>query len=991
MKNLVYTTIISNLIILATITGLKAQSNSSVPKNITTALAGFTENKGQFTNQNQNSRSIIMFEYKAENFKLILRNDGFSYQLISTVPANSVNTESGDVSPLEDDDEMKEKPENILVDGIHIDFVGANKLISVEGREQNSWYFNYYNSNIPITNVHTFQKVIYHEVYKGIDLVFYFRKGNTGNPIPEYDWIIHPNGKVKDISLNYSGAKEMRIRKDGSLFLGSNIGFVAESKPVIKGETEKTNTNACFVLNGTTLSFGNIKELKDQTIIIDPFLTWGVYLGGPAKELPDQIAVDANGNVYVTGRTKSHELFVKGILVATNKEDVDNDVFLAKFDVNGELKWCTCYGGARDEKGFCIAIDPQTQEVFISGKTSSKGKIAFNCTDTTDYKTDTTYGGSFDGFIAKFDTAGLIIRSTYVGGSGEDYFSAITAVKDQNGNVVVYATGTSESDTGIVVPSYTNVEQYIYSNGDSLHGDMTLVKFNQDLSQRIWGSYYGKEKGMERGHDVAVDRLGNVYVIGTTSANSEGLAKGTYIYQDIKGGKDDAIFSRWTSDGQLVWFTFYGDAEIQRGRSVTTDLAGNVYFAGYCNAASYTTYPATMVSSADVIKATKQGTGTDKDGYIAKFDADGHRIWGTLFGGSKIEEVRSIIVNPLGSPIYVSGYTTSADLPVTTDSYDNKKNGTDYFFAKINYNATQILYCSYYGGSADEGVKAATYQDWYNGTLAVDFNAGNIYISSATNSAADIDPTCVDSCGYGDWDAFVAMFPDPCGSGKDGFEPNNSLDTLQTPVLPYAADNTIHFNGLLTNEINGNDVDYYRMRVPAGNNQLSISLTQPTGFDYTITLYNSSGLVIANSILYKMASNDTIVQSVAAGEVYYVGVSGDSSYSNSDCYSLQIAAYNYCDDCEKLNVAFDAPQLFEAQLFPNPAFQSTQLLINYAVDEKCKLTIYNLQGNPVFNSNYDLKGKNQITINTSELAAGCYTVQITTNRESENLKLVVMK
>jgi hypothetical protein len=188
---------------------------------------------------------------------------------------------------------------------------------------------------------------------------------------------------------------------------------------------------------------------------------------------------------------------------------------------------------------------------------------------------------------------------------------------DTAGKVWIYAVGSGEGANGIVRPSYTDVEQFTYSGGDKDHGDIILLKFNSDVSTRIWGTYLGKILGQERGHEVTVDSFGNVYIVGTMSEEYTGEAKGSQVYQTIPGGQSDAFLSQWTQDGKMNWLTYYGGPENERGRDVKTDRDGNVYIVGKTMAASI--FPNSMVSSSNMIKASSSA-GSDNDGYLAKFN-----------------------------------------------------------------------------------------------------------------------------------------------------------------------------------------------------------------------------------------------------------------------------------------------------------------------------------------------------------------------------------
>jgi hypothetical protein len=384
--------------------------------------AGFIKNNGQFHDQNAKLRNDILYVFSNNGLRLILRKDGFSYELASTVPANGNNDESGSPQDRKNDEDIDDPAVKLLTNRIDVAFVNPGRNMTVEGSENLPYYFNYCTQDVPINQVPISQKITYANVYEGIDLVFYIREESSGRHSLKYDWIIHENGNAAAIALAYRGMKEMKLRPDGSLYLGHEIGFVTEGKPIIRNEATGETITGNYKLEGTTVSYSNLKHKDGNDIVIDPTISWGIILGGALRELPDDIILDKAEHVYVTGRCTSETLYLNGQPVASTGPDNLNDAFLAKFDINNNLIWCTFYGGLVDEKPLAICLDPLTQEPILGGKTTSANGIAFNCTnDETDWSSDAYYGGDMDGFVAKFTTSGTIIRSTYIGASKQEY------------------------------------------------------------------------------------------------------------------------------------------------------------------------------------------------------------------------------------------------------------------------------------------------------------------------------------------------------------------------------------------------------------------------------------------------------------------------------------------------------------------------------------------------------------------------------------------
>src|SRR6185295_7003319 len=182
------------------------------------------------------------------------------------------------------------------------------------------------------------------------------------------------------------------------------------------------------------------------------------------------------------------------------------------------------------------------------------------------------------------------------GGAKEDHFLGVAF--DRNGNI--YASGYAETDNStdcsvvnIACGNAHAVEQDVcncsITGSGEVHGDIILVNFNNDLTSKIWGTYLGATEcnghdGTERAHAITVDYKFNVYQIGTIGGNADNLHKGAGVFQKYKfdnAGDDDAFLAKWDSGGHLIWLTYYGGDNTERGRDVKTDDSGAVYMLGH--------------------------------------------------------------------------------------------------------------------------------------------------------------------------------------------------------------------------------------------------------------------------------------------------------------------------------------------------------------------------------------------------------------------------
>lgn len=233
---------------------------------------------------------------------------------------------------------------------------------------------------------------------------------------------------------------------------------------------------------------------------------WGTFYGGSYHDEITSCNLDNMGNIYVAGITESFD----SIATADAHQPIISygnslmDAFIVKFNSNGVRQWGTYFGGLDDDYSYSCATD-KFGNVFISGLTMSIESIA-----TVGSHQDNYGGGLFDAFLAKFNSLGQLLWSTYYG--GDKFDAGYHCATDQHGNS--YLCGETKSNTQI-----TTAGSFKITKKDDI--DAFLVKFDS-AGNRIWGTYYGGNN-YEWGNMCTVDRNGNVYMVGGTMSN-EGIA-----------------------------------------------------------------------------------------------------------------------------------------------------------------------------------------------------------------------------------------------------------------------------------------------------------------------------------------------------------------------------------------------------------------------------------------------------------------------------------
>jgi hypothetical protein len=266
-------------------------------------------------------------------------------------------------------------------------------------------------------------------------------------------------------------------------------------------------------------------------------LLWSTYLGGSDYDYGYGIAVDGLGNAYVTGRTFSSGWTTGGFDTSLSGTE---DAFVAKLSSAGTLLWSTYLGGNSYDDGQGIAVDG-SGNVYVTGETASSGWT------TGGY--DTNYKGDWDPFVAKLSSAGVLLWSTYLGGSGNDVGYGIAV--DGSGNA--YVTGSTDSSgwtTGGFDTSF---------NGSTAYSDAFVAKLSS-AGALLWSTYLGGN-GWDYGEGIAVDGSDNVYVTGDT--NSSGWTTGGFdtTFNSSSSSYYDAFVAK-ISDASTVTIEPEADADL---------------------------------------------------------------------------------------------------------------------------------------------------------------------------------------------------------------------------------------------------------------------------------------------------------------------------------------------------------------------------------------------------------------------------------------------
>jgi hypothetical protein len=764
----------------------------------------FVENKGQVLDDNNDPRADIQYKLTAPGISMYVGNGQLHYQFKKM---------EGNAASLT----------KISTCSMDVTLLGANPKAIITPAGKQGYYENYFFSSSATNAVtaHSFNKIIYKEVYPGIDWVLYVKDNNV-----EYDFVVRPGANINNIKLQYNGATDLRITDDGSISAKTLLGGIKENRPYAFENASGRAVASKFVLRNNVVSFeaGNYKG----TLTIDPYLMFSTYFGGVAEDVVTSVKETSSGITFAGGYTASSGLGTAGVTKPLYPAGPTYMAFLAKYSAAGTLLFTTYFGGnpgAYLVKCTSIALDNTgggNPNVYIAGYTTG---------NSLPITTGGAYRGLNDGFVAKLNNTGSgVFWCTYFGGVKNDYINGIACDAANN----VYITGQTAS-TGLGSGgSYQNV-----LSGPS---DAFVAKLSSGTGGQVWCTYYGGSAD-EEADGIALDASGNIVITGQTNSIIKVATAGAY--QTVLAGSNDAFLAKLNNAGSaLSWGTYFGGGGQEQGFGVVCDpLTGNIAVVG-------NTTSATGIAG---LKAAQPVYGGGvQDAFVSYWDATGKSLWSTYYGGSSLDYGQGICLDNTGN-IVVTGGTFSANGIASTLSFQNTIGGDyDAYLTKYNEQG-QVLWGTYFGG---------TLYDYAN-SVACD-NNNQLTIGGYTTS--------IGTYGTGGLSTPGAAQPSFAGGTYDGFITKFKVDTILQIAQPFT-DTLVCAGGTL-------DVNYIsNFAFPVGN-MLFLELSDIAG---DFTTFTTIGSVVTTPLATSGVISGIIPALITPGTKYRIRInSGSPAYNSPD-------------------------------------------------------------------------------------------------------------
>ena len=313
--------------------------------------------------------------------------------------------------------------------------VGARGPRAVRGERRLPGIVNVLGDGRRHARIPRFERVRQRDTWRGVDVVYRL----TGAAL-EYDLVVRPGADLDRVRIALDGATQLHLDARGGLVAGVGHGSVRQAPPVAYQGGRRLP--ARFVLRGDgTVSFAVSGRDARRKLVIDPVLSVSGFMGGSFDEAASDVAVDAAGNVYVTGWTTSRDFPTRNPLFAWDEwnavcgHDTCPDAFVAKYAPGGrQLVYATFLSGDRVDRGNGIAVDA-TGRAYVAGNTTSTDFPTRNAVQG-EYRCGDPFG---DAFVAKLAPDGSALEwSTYHGGCfGNLGDTARDIALDRSGNAYI--------------------------------------------------------------------------------------------------------------------------------------------------------------------------------------------------------------------------------------------------------------------------------------------------------------------------------------------------------------------------------------------------------------------------------------------------------------------------------------------------------------------------------------------------------------------------
>ncbi len=307
---------------------------------------------------------------------------------------------------------------------------------------------------------------------------------------------------------------------------------------------------------------------------------WAKREGGTEDDYGSSVATDASGNIIVTGAFRSSSITF-GTTTLTNSSALTHDIFIVKYDGNGNVLWAKSTGGIQNDYGNSVVADA-SGNIIVTGE--------FYSSSFTFGTTTLTNAGNIDIFTVKYGSSGNVLWAKGAGGTGIEESASVT--RDAIGNIIV--TGRFNSST-ITFGTTTLTSAGSY--------DIFIVKYDS-TGNVLWAKSEGGTS-MEYGYSLTSDANGNIIVTGDFYSPS--ISFGTTTLTNSSANHDDVFIVKYDGNGNILWANGAGGSSYDFGYCVDTDVNGDIIVTGMFSGPSIS-FGSTTLTNANMFVVKLNGT-----------------------------------------------------------------------------------------------------------------------------------------------------------------------------------------------------------------------------------------------------------------------------------------------------------------------------------------------------------------------------------------------
>jgi len=417
---------------------------------------------------------------------------------------------------------------------------------------------------------------------------------------------------------------------------------------------------------------------------VGPRLMFATYLGGEQTEEAAAVALDAQGNIYVTGVTYSPNF--PGTGTVTPGTTV---YFVSKFDPTGStLLYSTLLpiqSSPNEGSWDRLAVDGQGN-AYLAGS-------AFQNPAAT-----ATFGPAGPGaFVVKLDPAGRLVYNVSVGAA-----QAFALALDATG--AVYVTGATSSPD---YPTTSGAFDRTFGGGNDQGNDAIVFKLNAAGTQLVYSTFLGGTPGSLSGEDagfgIAVDTSGQAYVTGRTSSTDFPTTPGAYSRTIASGGR--IFVTKLNGAGSaLAYSTVLGThTGIDFVWGIAVGTSGDAYVVGQTSSTNFPVTAGAIQSSNPSAASASPYTG-----FLVRLDPSGGSLaYATYLGGSDYSSINAVALGA-EEDVYIAGsagpnFPTTPNAVQRTVPFTGNRGG---ILAILDTQAGELLYGTYLGDTAPTSVAA---------------------------------------------------------------------------------------------------------------------------------------------------------------------------------------------------------------------------------------------------------------------------------------------